>query len=231
MATTAAPGLLDWLEGHLPEMVELLERLASAESPTLEPATQEGPFRILAAELERDGLVVRAVRGRGVGDHLYARPRHRAGTGDPYQLLLGHMDTVWPVGTLARMPLRDEGGMLFGPGVADMKGGLVQIVFALRALRELGLQPAVTPVVFVNTDEEIGSRDSSRFVRLLARGAARAFVLESGEGADGRLKIARKGLGHFTVTVHGRSSHAGRTSSRGSARSWSSRIRCSGSLP
>ena len=90
-----------------------------------------------------------------------------------------------------------------------MKGGLVQIVFALRALRELGLRPSVTPVVFVNTDEEIGSRDSSRFIRLLARGAARAFVLESGEGADGKLKIARKGLGHFTVTVHGRSSHAG----------------------
>ena len=189
-------------------MVELLERLARAESPSLEPETQRGPFRILAAELERDEFVVRAVRGGEVGDHLYARPRQRS-RGDPRQLLLGHMDTVWPVGTLAGMPLRDEDGLLFGPGVADMKGGLVQIVFALRALHELGLQPSVTPVVFVNTDEEIGSRDSSRFIRLLARGAARAFVLESGEGADGKLKIARKGLGHFTVTVHGRSSHAG----------------------
>lgn len=208
MVTTAADALLDWLGGHRQEMVELLAQLARAESPSLEPETQHGPFRILAAELEHDELVVRAVRGGEVGDHLYARPRHRS-RGDPHQLLLGHMDTVWPVGTLAGMPLRDEEGLLFGPGVADMKGGLVQIVFALRALHELGLHPSVTPVVFVNTDEEIGSRDSSRLIRLLARGAARAFVLESGEGADGRLKIARKGLGRFTVTVCGRSSHAG----------------------
>jgi len=208
MAAAAAPALLDWLGGHRSELVELLERLARAESPSLEPETQRGPFRILAAELERDGFVVRAVRGREVGDHLYARPGDRS-RGDPRQLLIGHMDTVWPVGTLAGMPIHDEHGLLFGPGVADMKGGLVQIVFALRVLRELGLRPSVTPVVFVNTDEEIGSRDSGRFIRLLAHGAERAFVLESGEGADGKLKIARKGLGHFTVTVHGRSSHAG----------------------
>ena len=208
MASTDAPALLDWLGGHRLEMVEVLERLARAESPSLEPESQRGPFRILASELQQDGFVVRAVRGSEVGDHLYARPLQRS-RGGPRQLLIGHMDTVWPVGTLARMPLHVEHGLLYGPGVADMKGGLVQIVFALRALRELGLRPSVTPVVFVNTDEEIGSRDSSRFIRLLARGAERAFVLESGEGADGKLKIARKGLGHFTVTVHGRSSHAG----------------------
>ena len=208
MAATPVEPLLELLEGHRHEMVDLLEELARSESPSLDAATQAGPFAILAAELEREDFVVRPVRGSGVGDHLYARPRQRA-RGDARQLLIGHMDTVWPVGTLAGMPLHDEHGMLYGPGVADMKGGLVQIVFALRALRELDLQPSLVPIVFVNTDEEIGSRDSSRFLRLLARGAARAFVLESGEGADGKLKIARKGLGRFTVTVHGRSSHAG----------------------
>jgi glutamate carboxypeptidase len=107
------------------------------------------------------------------------------------------------------MPLHEQDGQLYGPGVADMKGGLVEIVFALRALHELGLRPSVTPIVLVNTDEEIGSRDSTRLIRLLGRGAERAFVLESGEGADGRLKIARKGLGRFVVTVHGRPAHAG----------------------
>ncbi len=208
MALPRAHAILEWLEEHRPEMVDLLEQLARAESPSLEPDTQRCPFRILAAELEHEGFVVRAVHGDGVGDHLYARPQHRA-RGDPRQLLIGHMDTVWPVGTLVGMPLHDDHGVLFGPGVADMKGGLVQIVFALRALRELGLRPSVTPVVLINTDEEIGSRDSRRLIGRLARGAARAFVLESGEGADGRLKIARKGLGRFTVTVRGRSSHAG----------------------
>jgi len=208
MASATPQALLGWLDDHRHEMVELLERLARAESPSLDPEAQRGPFRILASELERDDHVVRAVRSRNTGDHLYARPRERR-RGDPRQLLIGHMDTVWPIGTLDEMPLHRKGRQLFGPGVADMKGGLVEIVFALRALRERGLSPSVTPVVFVNTDEEIGSPDSSPFIRMLARGAERAFVLESGEGADGKLKIARKGGGHFTVTVHGRPSHAG----------------------
>jgi glutamate carboxypeptidase len=90
-----------------------------------------------------------------------------------------------------------------------MKGGLVEIVFALRALAELRLEPAATPVVLVNTDEEVGSPSSTPMLRLLAQGASRAFVLEAGEGPDGRLKIARKGAGRFTVTVHGRAAHAG----------------------
>jgi glutamate carboxypeptidase len=209
-----AHAVLSWLEEHRQEMVELLEQLARAESPSLDAEAQHGPFRLLASELERVEYAVRAVRDGEAGDHLYARPRRRR-RGDPHQLLIGHMDTVWPVGTLAEMPLRLEGGLLFGPGVADMKGGLVEIVFALRALHELELRPPVTPVVFVNTDEEIGSRDSTRFIRALARGAERAFVLESGEGVDGKLKIARKGLGHFVVTVHGRSSHAGADFERG----------------
>ena len=207
--TNARPqALLAWLDEHRREMVEVLERLARAESPSLDPEAQRGPFEILAAELERTGYAVRAVRGREAGDHLYARPKQRRRS-EPRQLLIGHMDTVWPLGTLGKMPLHQIDGQLFGPGVADMKGGLVEIVFALRALYELGLQPSVTPVVFVNTDEEIGSPDSSRLIRLLARGAERAFVLEAGEGADGKLKIARKSGGHFTVTVRGRSSHAG----------------------
>ena len=208
MASGASQPILRWLSEHDRELVELLERLAGAESPSLDPESQHGPFGILAAQLDRIDYVVRPVRGVGVGDHLYARPRQRL-HGGPRQLLIGHMDTVWPIGTVAEMPLHGEGGLLFGPGVADMKGGLVEIVFALRALHELELRPSVTPVVFVNTDEEIGSVESTRFIRLLAQGAERAFVLESGEGADGKLKIARKGLGRFTVTVHGRSSHAG----------------------
>ena len=208
MASAMPQALLAWLDDHRQEMVELLERLARAESPSLDHEAQRGPFRILASELERDDYFVRAVQGRKAGDHLYARPRERS-RGEPRQLLIGHMDTVWPIGTIDGMPLQRRGRQLYGPGVADMKGGLVEIVFALRALRERGLRPSVTPVVFVNTDEEIGSPDSSRFIRMLARGAERAFVLESGEGADGKLKIARKGGGHFTVTAHGRPSHAG----------------------
>ena len=208
MAAADPEMILGWLRERDRELVGLLKRLAAAESPSLDPESQRGPYDILAGEFDRIEYLVRPVHGARVGDHLYARPRRRA-RGAPRQLLVGHMDTVWPVGTVAEMPLHEEGGLLFGPGVADMKGGLVEIVFALWALRELELEPSVMPVVFVNTDEEIGSVESTRFIRLLAQGAERAFVLESGEGADGKLKIARKGVGRFTVTVHGRSSHAG----------------------
>ena len=95
------------------------------------------------------------------------------------------MDTVWPLGTLEEMPVRKDGRQALRPGTHDMKAGLVQLVFALRALRELGLDTSVTPVVLVNSDEEIGSTDSERVIRALARGAERAFVLEAGVG-DGR---------------------------------------------
>ena len=159
----------DWLGEHDDEMVETAREARRAESPSLEPTTQRGPFDHPRRRARaRSAIVVRAVAGAGTGDHLYARPRERRRDA-PRQLLIGHMDTVWPVGTIAEMPLHREDGLLFGPGVADMKGGLVEIVFALRALHELDLRPSVTPVVFVNTDEEIGSVDSTRFIRLLAR--------------------------------------------------------------
>jgi glutamate carboxypeptidase len=206
--------LLGWLRARESELVALLERLVAAESPSLDAAAQRGPFSVLAEEFVRLDYVVRRLRGRAVGDHLYARPRirtHRA----PSQLVVGHMDTVWPLGTLARMPVRREGDKLFGPGTYDMKAGLVQLVLALRALRAFGLSPTVTPVVVVNTDEEIGSDDSERVIRMLARGAERAFVLEGGEGPDGRLKIARKGVGRFELTVRGRASHAGTSFEQG----------------
>lgn len=197
-----------WLEEREPEMRALLERLVAAESPSTDPAAQEAPFRILAGELSALEYAVRRVRGFGTGDHLYARPRSR-GRGAPFQLILGHMDTVWPLGTLERMPVRREGDSLFGPGTHDMKAGLVEAVFALRALRALGLTPDVTPVVVLNSDEEVGSTSSGRVLRLLGRAAERAFVLEAGEGGQGRLKIARKGVGRFELVVRGRASHVG----------------------
>lgn len=199
--------VLGWLRDREGEMAELLRRLVLAESPSLVPGAERPALALLASELGRAGYCTRAVRGPTAG-HLYARPGARR-RGAPRQLVLGHVDTVWPLGSVEEMRPRVENGRLYGPGAYDMKGGLVQLVYAVRALDELGAVPDVTPAVFVSSDEETGSDDSVRWIRLLARGAARVLVLEPPAGLDGALKTGRKGVGRFRVSVRGRAAHAG----------------------
>ncbi len=194
--------LLRHLRERQGQMVALLERLTLEESPSAEPNRQGRVLDLLWAPLAGCGYSVRRV-----GNHLYARSpergRRRA------QLLLGHCDTVWPLGTTKEMPVGSEGGIVRGPGVYDMKAGLVQMVFALGAISVLGLEPSVTPVVFVNSDEEVGSPGSTRHIRRLARVVERTFVMEPSLGLAGKLKTARKGGGRFSVVVEGQAAHAG----------------------
>jgi glutamate carboxypeptidase len=210
----SARAVLDWLESEEDAFVELALGLARLESPSSDRSAQDEALELLGAELERDGLLVRRVSATRGGPHLYARALRRDRHG-PRQLLVGHVDTVWPHGTLAEMPIQRDGDRLYGPGLYDMKAGLTEIVFALRALAACGLEPEVAPVVFVNSDEEGGSDDSTPYLRLLARGSERAFVLEAAAGTDGRLKTARKGVGRFRVAVRGRAAHAGTEPERG----------------
>lgn len=197
-------------------MVRLLSRLAEAESPSLDPASQAAPQAILRQEMERLGFVVRSIAGVDSGGHLLAIPHGRR-KGGAIQLMVGHCDTVWEVGTLEVMPVVERDGRLYGPGTYDMKGGLVNIVFALRALQALGLEPEVTPVVLVNSDEEIGSSDSMRHIKRLAKVSERVFVLEPALGPAGKLKTARKGNGFFEIRVLGRAAHAGLEPERGAS--------------
>ncbi|MGH9361104.1 MAG: M20 family metallopeptidase, partial [Thermoanaerobaculia bacterium] len=147
---------------------------------------------------------------------LYASPASRP-RARRAQLLLGHCDSVWPLGTLATMPLTLADGRLAGPGVYDMKAGLVQGAFALRALRELGLEPPLAPLLFVSSDEEIGSEESTGRIERLARCVARVFVLEPSLEPGGRLKTERKGNARFTVTAHGKAAHAGLEPEKGAS--------------
>ena len=169
---------------------------------------QIAAFELLADALGERNLTVEALPGQDVGPHLLAYPRgERPGPG--FQLILGHLDTVWPLGTLEKMPVERRGDRLHGPGVFDMKGGLVQAIHGLGALRDLGLSPERPPVLLVCSDEEIGSPDSRLHSIRLAGEAARAFVVEPSFGAGGSLKTARKGVGRFEVRIHGQASHAG----------------------
>ncbi|MFW6088209.1 MAG: M20/M25/M40 family metallo-hydrolase [Gemmatimonadota bacterium] len=206
--TGKAAAILAHLEARRDEMTELLVRLAEQETPTRDRASQAPVLDMLGAELEAAGLETLRLSGRATGGNLFARPALRV-PGRPFQLLIGHCDTVWARGTLETMPVRVEGDVLRGPGVFDMKGGLVHLLYALRTLHDLELTPPVTPVVFINSDEEQGSPESWRHIDRLARRARRAFVLEPALGLDGRLKTARKGVGHFVIRVVGRSAHGG----------------------
>jgi glutamate carboxypeptidase len=196
------------IRGMRDDFVSFLTALCWVESPTDHPETQNGVHDLLGPAFEQVDYDVRIIRGRVSGDHLLAMPRRRV-RGAPFQLLVGHTDTVWPLTTLQRMPMEVSEGRLHGPGTLDMKGGLTQIVFALRALRDLDQLPQVTPVVFINSDEEVGSPDSKTYVERLARRAKRALILEPSLGPSGRIKTARKGVGRFEVTLTGRASHAG----------------------
>lgn len=208
MVLPVAEPLLAYLRQQQDPMADLLRRLALAESPSLDPAAQQPVFDLLEAQLDVLHYRVRRLPGRRTGGVLFARPLARWQAA-PLQLLLGHADTVWPHGALAAMPVTRDGNRLAGPGVFDMKGGLVIGLYALQALASLGLQPALTPVVLVNSDEEIGSPESTRHVRRLAQAVQRVFVLEPGFGPQGHLKTARKGVLRFDVAVQGKSAHAG----------------------
>lgn len=204
------PGIeiLTWLREQERAMVRLVMDMARLESPTTLPATQHAVFELLDREMEALGYQTRRLSGEASGGQLYARSGERR-SGRPFQLILGHVDTVWPVGTLEKMPVTEKEGRVLGPGVFDMKGGLTQLIFALRALRMFRLEPRLTPVVFLNSDEETGSGESTRQVRRLARRASRAFVLEPALEPSGKLKTSRRGGGHFEVRVTGRSAHTG----------------------
>ena len=180
--------------------VAFLSRLVRAESPSTDPDAQIGVQRPLARALRDLGYTLTILPGTRTGGCLYARPSHTP-PATPRQLLLGHSDTVWPHGTLARMPVRHTGDRLAGPGVFDMKAGLTSIVFALRTLRRLGHTPAATPLVLVTSDEEIGSQESQHHIERLARCSDRVFVLEPALGLEGRIKTARKGTGEYGVRL------------------------------
>ncbi|MHC4514201.1 MAG: M20/M25/M40 family metallo-hydrolase [Planctomycetota bacterium] len=217
MPTLEANRVRDFLDDRRQEMCDLLEQLIQAESPSTEPDAQQAILEILTEAFAAREFLVRRVRGRRTGGLLLARPEQRRRQLG-HQVLLGHCDTAWPRGTLAEMPVSVAGNELRGPGAYDMKGGLVQGLFAVQALHAFGNDPEVTPVFLVHSDEEIGSVESTRHVRRVAAGADRVFVLEPSMGLSGKLKTARKGTGRFTVRVKGRAAGARRNPGRGPGR-------------
>lgn len=200
--------VLGYLRDHHDAMIDLVKDLVLIETPSTAPGSQAAILARLKLELEQIDYRVTLLPGRNSGGHLYAAPASRA-RHQPAQMLIGHCDTVWPLGTLQSMPLLHESNSLRGPGVYDMKAGLAQMVYALKAIHGLGLEAEVAPLCFINSDEEIGSHESTRYLRALAQCVERCLVLEPSLGRSGKIKTTRKGVGRFTVSVRGKAAHAG----------------------
>jgi len=201
--------LLRLLRPRLPQMLSVLRTFVVAESPSLEKTPSDRCCGIVAAEWRKQGVRVERLSQKHRGDHLritWQQPKSRAAG---QLLVLGHYDTVYATGTLAKMPFRLSAGKAYGPGTFDMKAGIVQALFALQALQQTQT-PLRKRIVFLWTsDEEIGSDSSRKLIELEARRSDAVFVLEPSFGPRGLLKTARKGVGEAEIVVYGRASHAG----------------------
>ena len=189
---------------RIPEMLALLKRLVETESPSHDKSAVDRVGAIVAAECRHQGAAVTLHPQTAVGDLVEAR----WGEGRDGILLLAHMDTVHPIGTLKRTPFREADGRIMGPGTEDMKGGIVIGLTALAALAEAHQLPVRPVTALFTSDEEIGSPTSRPLIEALARQSALVLVLEPAM-PDGAVKTWRKGVGDFVITVHGRAAHAG----------------------
>jgi glutamate carboxypeptidase len=195
----------DWL-------LDTIEALVALESPTLDKRAVDRCGVELTRRLEAIGGRVTALPRAERGDHLIAE----FGCGSAQVLLLGHFDTVWPIGQLGRMPLRRDNGRLYGPGVFDMKAGIGLGMLAARALLETEAGSPHRIVMLWTTDEEIGSETSREAIEDEARRSAAVLVLEPSL-PGGAVKTARKGCGQYELTVHGVAAHAGIDPSQGAS--------------
>jgi glutamate carboxypeptidase len=189
------------------QMLRQLETLVKIESPSDDKAAVDRAVAEVSGWAKSLGGRLRRHRHADSGDSLEARFAPRRG-GDGPVLLLGHLDTVWAHGTLERMPWQVTRDRIAGPGVLDMKAGVVMMFAAIALLVENGkLQRPV--VVLLHGDEEVGSHASRTLTEAIARQSSAVYVLEPAQGESGAYKTARKGVGQYRLEVHGVAAHSG----------------------
>jgi glutamate carboxypeptidase len=208
-ASTGKLSPIEWLRARETAMTQLLEEFVCAESPSLQKPAVDRFGKIVAREWRRRGAEVTILPQRERGDHIRVEWNLRENRAKGQVLVLGHMDTVYEPGTLARMPFRISKGRAYGPGAFDMKGGLVIALFAVDALVAAGVMPEKRIVFLWTSDEEIGSGSSQAAIEREARRSDAVLVLEPALGLDGRVKSGRKGLGEIEIIARGRAAHAG----------------------
>jgi len=211
-----AQNIRRYLEGQKSAFLEDLSHYVKIESPSTSAPHLFHAFHFLIEQFDKLSYHTCWVPGIESGGYLYARPK-RKNKAKKYQLLIGHTDTVWPVGTLDEMPIKKENDKLLGPGVYDMKAGIIQIIYALKCLKALEIEPSVMPLILINSDEEVGSKESTSCIKRLAKIVTRAFILEPSLGYDGKLKTRRSGVGKYIVNIKGEAAHAGLDPGKGAS--------------
>jgi len=211
MSKFQAPSRLTYFTGRREAIISTIRELVEIESPSDNKPAVDRIAEIIAEKFAELGGEVRMHSAKKFGNHLQV---NFAGKAAKPVLLLGHYDTVYPLGTLAKMPCRVAGNKLTGPGVLDMKAGIALMLHSIAALQDgnkeasHGILPRPVTVLLVS-DEEVGSDSSRAITEALAKKAAAVLVLEPSYGLHGAVKTARKGVGEYLVKVTGMASHAG----------------------
>ncbi|MFN2216297.1 MAG: M20 family metallopeptidase, partial [Anaerolineales bacterium] len=200
------------LEPYLPYMLQLLKRLVETESPSNDKSAVDRVGKLFEDELRSIGAEVQVIQNQTAGNHLIAKFQVNSqeaikGKENGF-LLLCHMDTVYPIGTIKSMPFQEKDGRLMGPGVADMKSGGVISLAAIKYLIDNDLFTSLPVSILFTSDEEIGSGTSKKWIEELALKSSIVLVLEPGM-PDGSIKIWRKGVGGFHIEIGGKAAHAG----------------------
>jgi glutamate carboxypeptidase len=197
--------LLRHFKNQQSDLVAMIRRLVEMESPSDNKAAIDRLVDFLAREFRSIGVNAEIHTVKEFGNHLQLE----AGSGNGQVFVLGHTDTVWPMETLRTIPFRIEGKIARGPGILDMKASLAAFYFALKAIRDLKLKTPRRIVALFDSDEEVGSHSSRRFILAEAKKSDHVFVLEPSISPHGGLKTSRKGVGVFRMKVRGVASHAG----------------------
>ncbi|MBW1961473.1 MAG: M20 family metallopeptidase [Deltaproteobacteria bacterium] len=195
------------------DILKYLTRMVNMESPSHEKSRVDAVIDVLEASFRHLGFRTRRLPQRAFGNHLVADMNEGQG---PRILLVGHADTVYPLGTLERMPLKKEGNLLMGPGVQDMKGGLTVMLFGTKIFLDAAgsLEGAIR--IVVNSDEEPGSPTSRNQWKDLVQDVDYAMIFEPAK-SDGAMVYRRKGVGIFKVDVTGKAAHAGAEPEKGAS--------------
>lgn len=197
--------LIQYFQDQQYDVVQMIGQLVQMESPSDNKAAVDRLVDHLATVYRSFGVTAKVLAAQDYGNHL----RLETGSGPRQVFVLGHTDTVWPMGTIEKLPFRIQGSVARGPGVFDMKASLAVFYFALKAIRDLKLETPRRIVALFDSDEEVGSHSSREWIHAEARKSDHVFVLEPSISPHGGLKTSRKGVGVFHLKVHGMAAHAG----------------------